>query len=211
MRYPVAILAVLAAAACEPEIPDSGRGVGFGDYDSYEAQREARLQGDTTLDEVNVLPPETMGTADATPVQEPLPARTAVVDVNNPGISDEQDFSAVSARESIESDAARLEAQREQYVVIEPTALPSRVSTGPNVVEYALSTSNQVGQKVYRRLNLLGGSQLARNCSKYASADLAQQAFLKAGGPERDRLNLDPDGDGFACTWDPTPFRRVAN
>ncbi|NHX28116.1 hypothetical protein HA397_29730, partial [Escherichia coli] len=98
MRYPVAILAVLAVAACDPEIPDSGRGVGFGDYDSYEAQREARLQGDTTLDEVNVLPPETMGAANQAPVQEPLPERpvgAVAVDVNNPGISDEQDFSAV--------------------------------------------------------------------------------------------------------------------
>ena len=35
----------------------------------------------------------------------------------------------------------------------------------------------------------------------------AQEAFLKAGGPERDRYGLDPDGDGFACRWDPTPFR----
>jgi hypothetical protein len=30
---------------------------------------------------------------------------------------------------------------------------------------------------------------------------------LSNGGPERDRLGLDPDGDGFACYWDPTPFR----
>ena len=35
----------------------------------------------------------------------------------------------------------------------------------------------------------------------------AQQAFLEAGGPERDRKGLDPDGDGYACAWDPTPFR----
>jgi hypothetical protein len=44
-------------------------------------------------------------------------------------------------------------------------------------------------------------------CAKYASPDLAQQAFLERGGPERDRLGVDPDGDGFACSWDPRPFR----
>ena len=126
---------------------------------------------------------------------------------NNPGISDEQDFSAVSSRESIESDAARLAAQREQYQVIEPTAVPSRSGAGgPNIVEYALSTSNVPGQAIYRR-SALRLSDYNRNCVKYASSDLAQEAFLKAGGPEKDRLNLDPDGDGFACQWDPTPFR----
>ena len=39
------------------------------------------------------------------------------------------------------------------------------------------------------------------------SSDLAQKAFLSRGGPERDILLLDPDGDGFACKWDPRPFR----
>ena len=33
------------------------------------------------------------------------------------------------------------------------------------------------------------------------------KAFLEAGGPKRDRKGLDPDGDGFACAWDPRPFR----
>ena len=46
-----------------------------------------------------------------------------------------------------------------------------------------------------------------RNCAKYVSDAAAQEAFLKTGGPERDRYGLDPDGDGFACRWDPTPFR----
>jgi hypothetical protein len=30
---------------------------------------------------------------------------------------------------------------------------------------------------------------------------------LANGGPERDKEGLDPDGDGFACGWDPRPFR----
>ena len=36
---------------------------------------------------------------------------------------------------------------------------------------------------------------------------LAQEEFLRTGGPERDKLGVDPDGDGFACAWDPRPFR----
>ena len=43
---------------------------------------------------------------------------------SNPAISDEQDFSAVSSRESIESDAERRAAQAAARQQIEPTALP---------------------------------------------------------------------------------------
>ena len=133
-----------------------------------------------------------------------------VITTNNPRISDEQDFTAVSDRESIESDRERLLAQREAREVIEPTAIPTRGSGGPNVVAYALSTRNAVGQKIYRRTPLNSSNRTERNCAIYANADLAQEAFLSAGGPERDRLRLDPDGDGFACNWDPGPYRRLA-
>lgn len=121
------------------------------------------------------------------------------------GISDENDFQAVASRETIESDAARIAANRAQYEVIAPTELPERpANTGPNLAQYAISTTNAVGQKIYSRGSIsIGGNA----CSKFSSADLAQQAFLEAGGPERDRKGLDPDGDGFACAWDPTPYR----
>jgi hypothetical protein len=131
--------------------------------------------------------------------------------VVNGGISDEQDFNAVAGRESIESDRQRIERNRANYVVIEPTAVPERPGdTGPNIVEFALSTSNAVGQQVYSRSAIRVTSPDAA-CRRYASADLAQEAFLKAGGPERDGRGLDPDGDGFACDWDPTPFRAALN
>jgi hypothetical protein len=125
----------------------------------------------------------------------------------NTGISDEQDFNAVSQRETIESDAQRIARNRAQYVVVEPTALPERTGdTGPNIVEYAISTRNQVGEQVYRRSSVRLGSYEAA-CRRYKSPDLAQEAFLKSGGPNRDPKGLDPDGDGFACAWDPRPFR----
>jgi hypothetical protein len=130
------------------------------------------------------------------------------VTVNNPGISDEQNFDAVAGRETIESDRERIEAQRQAYQVLRPQPLPSRPGdTGPNVVAYALNTTNARGERLYSRTGFNAENRFLRNCAKYPSSDLAQRDFLARGGPERDRLGLDPDGDGFACYWDPAPFR----
>lgn len=125
------------------------------------------------------------------------------------GVSDEQDFNAVKSRESIASDAQRIECNREQYVVVQPGALPTRSGAeGPNIAEYALQTTNPPGVKLYSRPPFyLTNPEKA--CAAFASPDLAQQAFLAAGGPQRDRKALDPDGDGFACSWDPRPFRNA--
>jgi hypothetical protein len=125
----------------------------------------------------------------------------------NVGISDEQDFNAVASRETIESDAERIARNRAEYVEVQPTDLPQRPGdTGPNIVEFALSTNHAPGVQIYKRGGIAVRSQESA-CAKYASPDQAQQDFLARGGPERDRLGVDPDGDGFACTWDPRPFR----
>ena len=123
------------------------------------------------------------------------------------GISDEQDFAAVSARETIESDKERIARNRAQYTVIQPTAVPERTDTGPNIVQFALSTTHNPGTQMYSRSSIRFTNPDAA-CARYASPDLAQQAFLAAGGPDRDRKGLDPDGDGYACAWDPRPFRQ---
>jgi len=126
------------------------------------------------------------------------------------GISREQDFQAVSGERDIEDDAERLRQAQSQYRVIQPTALPSRPgSDRPNIVAFALQTNNPVGVAIYKRSSLNSQAKHQRNCAGFASPDLAQEDFLANGGPERDRKALDPDGDGFACAWDPTPFRRV--
>ena len=139
------------------------------------------------------------------------PSNAAPVIVNNPGISSEQDFNAVSARRSIEGDAARIQANRQQYTVIAPTNLPNREGGAqPNVVAYALQTTHPRGTQVWRRSGLTSTAKTQRNCAAYASADEAQIDFLTLGGPQRDRKGLDPDGDGYACGWDPAPFRRVS-
>lgn len=130
---------------------------------------------------------------------------------SNKRISDENDFAAVSSRETIESDAQRIARNREQLQVVQPTALPSRSgSSQPNIVQYALATSNPKGVRIYTRAGINMAARNARNCAAYASADEAQIDFLSKGGPQRDRQALDPDGDGYACNWDPAPFRRVS-
>ena len=207
------MLLLLGACASQPE---DARGVGFGDYNQHLAQeraeREAALAGGQPQ---TVLPPArenrtdiaalAAGAIDEAEGGSPAPQQSGI----GAGISDEQDFEAVAGRESIESDAERLARQKAQYVAVTPTAVPSRPSdTGPDIVAYALSTDNQVGQKLYSR-GLTSASRSAKNCGKYQSADLAQLAFLDAGGPQKDRLKLDPDGDGFACAWSPNGFRNA--
>ena len=101
-------------------------------------------------------------------------------------------------------------AQDANYVQVSASALPERPEGTVNVVAYALSTTNSVGQPVYRRGGVFSGSKFEKACAEFRSDDAAQTAFLAAGGPERDRLGVDPDGDGFACAWSPAPFRAAA-
>ncbi len=132
---------------------------------------------------------------------------TAEMNFVTGGVSDEQDFSAVKGRETIASDKQRIECNRAQYVTVQPGALPVRPGdTGPNIAAFALATTNLPGVKAYGRPPFYLTSP-EKACAKFASPDLAQSAFLAAGGPQRDPKALDPDGDGFACSWDPRPFR----
>ena len=82
---------------------------------------------------------------------------------------------------------------------------------GPNIVDYALSTRHPIGTKVYSRIGINKAARYQKNCAKYASADRAQKDFLSKGGPRRDKMGLDPDGDGYACSWNPEPFRRAVS
>ena len=248
-------MAIAVLAACETPVPDSGAGVGFGDYDQYREQRLRRnevLQGSGStvfptapVVSAELIPSATIATPG--PTTQAIPASDlaaagiggnqdvgaplSAIDPNlgratglqatptnatptltgNPGISDEQDFGAVASRESIESDAERRAAQAAAREIIAPTALPTRPSdTGPNIVAYALNAPNAKGQEWYSRSILSGQGRFQRNCVSYRSPDAAQRDFLARGGPERDPRGIDPDGDGFACGWDPAPFRLAA-
>ncbi len=145
------------------------------------------------------------------PILQASPSNPAPEGVmNSAGISRENSFEAVGEQRSIEDDASRIAQNRAQYQVVAPEAVGNRPGdVGPNIVAYALATKHPVGTLVYRRVGLNKTGKFERNCAEYASPDLAQVEFLKRGGPERDRLGLDPDGDGYACGWNPAPFRKA--
>ncbi|SLN28103.1 hypothetical protein ROJ8625_01177 [Roseivivax jejudonensis] len=225
----------LALAACAPSVPNDA-GVGF---DSYDENRRARvdselatsLRPDVGMTQPAGNPPQSAGDASGQGGGDDIAAMAAAAldrdpdapasgagaagaapgaVTNSAGISNENNFDAVSSRRSIEEDAARVAQNTAQYQQIAPEPLPQRPSgQTANVVEYALTTTNQVGQPIYSRSPFASKAREQRNCTAYASADLAQEAFLESGGPERDREGLDADGDGFACGWSPAPFRRA--
>lgn len=178
-------------------------------------------QAVVTTPPARVDPPPAQGavsTSNPAPVASAAPAAAVApaaqtADVGAPlsalkpgALSDEQDFAAVSSRESIESDAARLATQRSQRSQVEASVGSRPAQTGPDVVAFALATSHPVGTKAYGR-TFASEAKARRACARYSGADQAQRAFLEAGGPQRDRLGLDPDGDGYACGWSPEPFR----
>lgn len=243
MRFPVTLMLSFGLVACTQPVPDSGSGVGFQDYTTYQQSRDASLAAGNTPVPVapatgfsaeaagaaidaagNGVPPVLPGA----PLQGRVIGSGAVLSADRPrgnapagiqvesgevqaakraGISDEQDFEAVKARQTIQSDAARIAQNRSQYQVVQPGALPQRPGdTGPNIVEYALATTHAPGVQMHKRSGFRVGSAAAA-CAKFTSSDQAQEAFLAKGGPDKDRLGLDPDGDGYACDWDPRPFR----
>jgi hypothetical protein len=70
-----------------------------------------------------------------------------------------------------------------------------------NLREYGATQTHLVGEKVYSRS--ASKYESGNNCDQYTVPEIAQIAFLNAGGPKRDNLLLDADGDGFACAWVP--------
>ncbi|SLN57120.1 hypothetical protein PSA7680_02986 [Pseudoruegeria aquimaris] len=220
MRAAAPIIALVALAACEPTIPDSGAGVGFNDYAAYQqerARREAELTGGTPLPSARAISSETpaqagaplsalnaQGQATVTPTAGTAAIRGAPVATSalseapvapvTPGTAP----AVAAAGTAAPAAPAAAPVQR----------LPETNSDGsPNVVAYALNTTNSVGQSLYPRDGSVSAERLQRNCAKYGTSDQAQAAFLKAGGPQKDRYDIDPDGDGFACYWNPAPFR----
>jgi hypothetical protein len=179
------------------------------------AQSPAQTEGDDVAEAAMAAIGQ--GSVSQTPLDTPADptgqfAQSAPQSVENSvGISAENDFDAVASERSIEQDAAVIAANRQAYQTVQPTAVPARPSgSATSLVSFALSTSNSVGQALYPRITVGATARADRNCAKYPSPDLAQEDFLAGGGPQRNAKGLDPDGDGFACSWDPHPFRLAA-
>ena len=149
--------------------------------------------------------PEAPVLADGLPL--PAPAPSPAPTVNGDGSISDNSFSTVTARESIESDAARLARLQQGTVVLEAEPVPERAD-GVNLAAFARGTTHRVGQRIYRRNGGRSGSA-ARTCRRYGNPDEAQRDFLAKGGPERDTMGIDPDGDGFVCGWTPDVLRSL--
>lgn len=233
MRKLLLIPAFGFIAACDTVAPVTDSGF---NTPQYQAQREAQLAGQSasgnslvapqaiSQEQLSSAPGAAVGPYGVGDAASDIANQTAAAlastsgsvaaptPVSHSGISDEQDFAAVSSRRTIQDDATLIQQNRQTYEVVAPTALPERSQDGqPNIVQYALSTSNPVGTQLYSRSGFNLQAKAQRNCKQYVSSDQAQIAFLSNGGPQRDRKGLDPDGDGFACNWDPSPFRSAVN
>jgi len=195
------LLSVLAA--CSSTNPNDG-----GQYFDHVTPDPATLQGKAQVKPLTqaegqpqtVLPPSDGA---ASPKK-----KTKIAPEGDGSISNSQDFAATKAKESIKSDAAKLQQLKENYEIVQPGKLPRRPNGEINLAEYALSQNNPVGTKIYSRFSI-GGFRVKKKCDGYASADEAQADFLKRGGPQRDTRGIDPDGDGYACSWSPDVYRAM--
>ncbi|MEM9797468.1 MAG: hypothetical protein AAF919_13325 [Pseudomonadota bacterium] len=217
-------LAVLVLAACEPPIPqESLRGAAFETPAQYVARREAELTGQQgPQPTTTTAAPTAIGTAAQSEADRlasdtraalGLPsggaAPVADLDRDNPELSREQDFAAVSAERGIQDDAERLRAARAQFEVVQPVEVERPDDNLVNIVAYALNQAQPVGTDAYGR-GLFASERRAQSaCAGYRDDNAAQEAFLAAGGPQRDALGVDPDGDGNACGWDPSVYRSL--
>ncbi len=129
------------------------------------------------------------------------------IDPNDQSI-DLNQFSQEEQKRQREEDARRIAEARSQLVVVQPEAI-QQVDDSANVAKYARATTHTIGTKLHRRPAFASKSNSLRTCLKFATAEEAQRRFLATGGPTTDQFNLDPDGDGFACGFDPQPYRSI--
>ena len=130
------------------------------------------------------------------------------------GLSENHDYIDLSlstlTQQNIEKEKAakKLEDARKERIEIEiDNSL--NFSDYVNVAKFARDTKHNKGEKIFTRLSFSIYNNW-NECSKFKTKDEAQRKFLKDGGPYKDRFNLDPDGDGFACDWDPEIYRKLS-
>ena len=139
-----------------------------------------------------------------TPRVDPV---TGEVIASDDGVLNLSLFTQEEQRIAREADAAAIQAAAAQRVVIAPGQMPEVVAN-VNIIAFARSSTNNVGERVVRRPRIQRTNS-RRECAKFNTSDNAQRNFLANGGPAEDPLNLDPDGDGFACNWSPEAYRAL--
>lgn len=225
-----AVLGMVLLQACTPPVPASNAGPGFNDAADFameRARRDADLAASGSAVFASPTPVQTgaigandlaaagIGSAaSAASINAPLSAmkpNLAGAPVSADTLTSEsQNFDPVTGREAAD---AQLRAQQaaNRKVFLPQKGSSGAANTGPSIVEYALNAPNRKGQEWYSRSIFASQGRFERNCLKYSSSDAAQRDFLANGGPDRDRKGIDPDGDGFACGWDPALFKQSAS
>ena len=123
------------------------------------------------------------------------------------GVLDLSQFSIEQQKVEREQAAKRLEELKAGRVVLEINSKEKVRTKSINLAVFARSASNEVGEKIYYR-NFLSTDDNS-SCKKFSNKNAAQIFFLENGGPKNDYHNIDVDGDGFACKWDPSIYRKI--
>ena len=123
------------------------------------------------------------------------------------GVLDLSQFSQEQQKVEREQAAKRREELKAGRVVLEVDGKEKVGTKSINLAIFARSVPNKVGEKIYFR-NFLNTS-VEGGCKKFMSKNAAQIFFLQNGGPKNDYYNVDSDGDGFACKWDPEIYRKI--
>ena len=123
------------------------------------------------------------------------------------GVLDLSQFSQEQQKIEREQAAKRREELKAGRVVLEVNSKEKIKTKSINLAVFARSVSNNVGEKIYYR-NILS-TDINSGCKKFSNKNAAQIFFLENGGPKNDYHNIDNDGDGFACKWDPSIYRKI--
>ncbi|MEM8869185.1 MAG: hypothetical protein AAGB10_13115 [Pseudomonadota bacterium] len=129
------------------------------------------------------------------------------IDPNDESINLALSSQAVQERQRAVAQQRR-EAAQQQLEIVQPEPVPQQ-DLNANVVAFARQTTHPVGTRTYNRPAFRDRLQSASVCRRFGNEDEAQRQFLANGGPNTDRFNLDPDGDGFACKFDPEKYRKL--
>lgn len=124
--------------------------------------------------------------------------------------NDQLDLSLDTLEQQIKDKTAaaeKLKSARKQRILIETKEFQQNEES-INIATFARSSPNKKGESIYLRPAFQTFDHWTE-CAFFTSNEKAQRFFLKTGGPKKDLKNLDPDGDGFACDWDPIIYRQL--
>ena len=124
------------------------------------------------------------------------------------GFLDLSQFSLEQQKIEREEAAKKLAELKEKRIVLQLNDKEKNIENSTvNLALYARINKNKVGKKIYRRHPILDINK--PGCSQFGNGNTAQIFFLKNGGPKNDYYQLDNDGDGFACGWNPEIYRKI--